>query len=211
MFTRALLGISLSLAIDARVHADDTRPARPIDERIQIVGTIAQRQSGQTQGVVILRDGDMNRTVFAELGKAFMIDQTAYRIARIDYQGAIITDGRNRFDISYINPPSASAGSEALVYDSEEEQRSDDSSQLAEPAADSDAQESQPTLNSQSSGQPAESQAPAATAAQESYNEESVRPEEGTEVIEDPDAESADPIEGEEAEAQAAEDEYEQQ
>src|SRR3989338_5938868 len=115
------------LGYDLRALANEIPPvAKPIDERIQIVGTIAQEhQSGQPRGVVILRDNDNNRTIFAELGKAFLIDNAAFRIARVDSQGAVITDGRQRFEVSYVNPPSNS-GNDGLVYEAEEVAKDDE-------------------------------------------------------------------------------------
>jgi hypothetical protein len=113
----AVLSFLSSLAL----ASEESTPApKPLEERLQIVGTIAQKEnSGATQGVVIFRLDDQ-RTVFGTLGKAFEIDQQWYYVVRIDGRHAAIANVNRKaddreFEILYINPPS----SNTLIYEAQ--------------------------------------------------------------------------------------------
>jgi hypothetical protein len=111
----ATVGLSFSaLADNSKNEAQEIS----IDQKIQIVGTIAQSsKKGAQSGVVILKDSGAQKMIFAELGKPFQIDQRSFIIVRIDLQGAVIANTTERYDLAYINPPSNSANT--LVYETE--------------------------------------------------------------------------------------------
>jgi hypothetical protein len=109
------LGSALAFASEEVVPA-----VKSLEERLQIVGTIAQKeQSGTTEGVVIFKLDDQ-RTVFGTLGKSFEIDQQWYYVVRIDGRHATIANVNRsaddrEFEILYINPPS----SNTLIYEAQ--------------------------------------------------------------------------------------------
>jgi|GEM_PF-1660166 len=117
-FVSIIASMSFSLSVLADSNSKNEAQELSIDQKVQIVGTIAQSsKKGAQSGVVILKDTGAQRMIFAELGKAFQIDQRSFIITRIDMQGAVIANTSERYELAYINPPSNSANT--LVYESD--------------------------------------------------------------------------------------------